>query len=159
MTRWVGGAWGWLNDDWAKNIQEKNLYLRAKKKKVGIFFKKTFFLENEPELVCSFFSTKTSPVYFWPYLLTEPRWAPQPQGTQWFPRIGLFVVQAISLAPCRWPIEFLTSSHPCGHLSKIPNSQIHKVGKLKFFIFWPYGFDDLEFSANVCRGAMRSKTQ
>ena len=64
--------------------------------------------------------------------LTEPRWAIQPQGTQWFSRIGLFVVQAISLGPCRRPIEFLTSSHPCGRLSKIPNSQIHKVKKWKF---------------------------
>ena len=51
------------------------------------------------------------------------------KGTQSFPRIGLFVVQAISLGLCRRPIEFLTSSHPCRRLSKIPNSQIHKVKK------------------------------
>ena len=51
--------------------------------------------------------------------LTEPRWALQPQGTQWFSRIGLFVVQAIILGPYRRPIEFLTSWHPCGCLSKI----------------------------------------
>ena len=63
--------------------------------------------------------------------LTEPRWAIQPQGTQWFSRIGLFVVQAIILGPYRRPIEFLTSWHPCGRLSKIPNSQIHKVKKWK----------------------------
>ena len=56
-------------------------------------------------------------------LLTEPRRALQPKGTQWFPRIGLFVVRAISLGPCRRPIEFLTSSHPCGRLSKIPNNR------------------------------------
>ena len=65
------------------------------------------------------------------YSLTEPRRAIQPKGTQWFPRIGLFVVRAISLGPCRRPIEYLTSSHPCGRLSKIPNSQIHKVKKWK----------------------------
>ena len=41
--------------------------------------------------------------------LTEPRWALQPQGTQWFSRIGLFVVQAIILGPYRRPIEFLSS--------------------------------------------------
>ena len=63
--------------------------------------------------------------------LTEPRWPLQPRGTQWFLRIGLFVVRAISLGPCRRPIEYLTSSHPCGRLSKIPNSQIHKVKKWK----------------------------
>ena len=44
--------------------------------------------------------------------LTEPRRALQHMGNQWFPRIGLFVVQAISLSPCRRSIEFLTSSHP-----------------------------------------------
>ena len=65
------------------------------------------------------------------HALTKPRWALQPQGTQWFLRIGLFMVQAISLGPCRTPIEVLTSSHPCGRLSKIPNSQIHKVKKWK----------------------------
>ena len=65
------------------------------------------------------------------WLLTEPRWPLQPRGTQWFLRIGLFVVRAISLGPCRRPIEYLTSSHPCGRLSKIPNSQIHKVKKWK----------------------------
>ena len=64
-------------------------------------------------------------------LLTEPRWPLQPRGTQWFLRIGLFVVRAISLGPCRRPIEYLTSLHPCGRLSKIPNSQIHKVKKWK----------------------------
>ena len=37
--------------------------------------------------------------------LTEPRRALQPKGTQWFPRIGLFVVQAIILGPCRRPIS------------------------------------------------------
>ena len=63
------------------------------------------------------------------HFLTEPRRALQPKGTQWFPRIGLFVVRAISLGPCRRPIEFLTSSHPCRRLSKIPNSQFHKVKK------------------------------
>ena len=36
---------------------------------------------------------------FFVRFLTEPRWALQPQGTQWFPQIGLFVVQAISLGP------------------------------------------------------------
>ena len=41
------------------------------------------------------------------------------------------MVRAISLGPCRRPIEYLTSSHPCGRLSKIPNSQIHKVKKWK----------------------------
>ena len=51
---------------------------------------------------------KQSPTWFDFYFLTEPRWALQPQGTQWFPRIGLFVVQAISLGDCRRPIEFLT---------------------------------------------------
>ena len=30
---------------------------------------------------------------------------------------------------------------------------------LKFFIFWPYGFDYLWFLTNARRGAMRSKTQ
>ena len=39
------------------------------------------------------------------FILTEPRWALQPQGSQWFPRIGLFVVQAR-------PIEFFDSLHP-----------------------------------------------
>ena len=67
------------------------------------------------------------------FTLTEPRRALQPKGTQWFPRIGLFVVQAISLGPCRRPIEFLTSLHPCGRLSRIQNSQIHKVEKWFFF--------------------------
>ena len=46
--------------------------------------------------------------------------------------IRLFVVQAISLGPCRRPIEFLTSSHPFGYLSKIPNFHFHKVEKWKF---------------------------
>ena len=64
-------------------------------------------------------------------VLTEPRRALQLKGTLWFPRIRLFVVHAISLGPCRRPIEFLISLHPCGHLSKIPNSQIHKVKKWK----------------------------
>ena len=41
------------------------------------------------------------------------------------------MVQAIILGPYRRPIEFLTSWHPCGRLSKIPNSQIHKVKKWK----------------------------
>ena len=63
--------------------------------------------------------------------LTEPRWPLQPRGTQWFLRIGLFVVRAISLGSCRSPIEYLTSLHPCGRLSKIPNSQIHKGKKWK----------------------------
>ena len=71
------------------------------------------------------------------HILTESRWALQPQGTQWFPKIGLFLVQAISLGPCRWPIEFLTSSHPCGHLSKIQNSQIHKVEIWNFLSNFP----------------------
>ena len=65
------------------------------------------------------------------YNLTEPRRALQPKGTQWFPWIGHFVVQAISLGPRRRPIEFLTSSHPFMRLSKISNSQIHKVKKWK----------------------------
>ena len=64
--------------------------------------------------------------------LTEPSRALQPKCTHWFPQIGLFVIPVISLGPCRGPIEFLTSSHPCRHLSKIPNSQIHKVKKWKF---------------------------
>ena len=86
------------------------------------FYKKT--VSNYPFSICF------SIIYVQLTLnLTEPRWAIQPQGTQWFSRIGLFVVQAISLGPCRRPIEFLTSSHPCGRLSKIPNSQIHKVEK------------------------------
>ena len=59
--------------------------------------------------------------------LTEPRWAIQPQGTQWFSRIGLFVVQFIILGPYRRPIEFLTSSHPCGCSSKIPILENHWV--------------------------------
>ena len=63
--------------------------------------------------------------------LTEPRRALQPKGTQWFPRIGLFEVQAINLGPCRRPLEFLTSLQHCKHLSKIPNSQIIKVEKWK----------------------------
>ena len=67
------------------------------------------------------------------YYLTEPRRALQPKGTQWFPLIGLFVVQAISLGPCRRLIEFLISSNSCG-----PKFQIHKVEKWKilspFFI-------------------------
>ena len=71
------------------------------------------------------------------HALTKPRWALQPQGTQWFLRIGLFMVQAISLGPCRTPIEVLTSSHPCGRLSKIPNSQIHKVEKWKILSNFP----------------------
>ena len=41
--------------------------------------------------------------------LTEPSRALQPKSTQGFPRIGLFVVQAISLGGCR-PIDFLTLS-------------------------------------------------
>ena len=74
-------------------------------------------------------------------ILTEPRRALQPKGTQWFPRIGHFVVQAISLGPCRRLIEFLTSSYPFGRLSKIPNSQIHKVKKWKILInFWRKDF-------------------
>ena len=46
--------------------------------------------------------------------------------------------QAISLGPCRRPIEFLTSWHPCGGLSKIPNSQIHKVKKWKILSNFPW---------------------
>ena len=69
--------------------------------------------------------------------LTEPRRALQPKGTQWFPWIGLFVIQANSLVPCRRLIEFLTSSHPCGRLSKIQNSQIHKVEIWKFLSNFP----------------------
>ena len=37
--------------------------------------------------------------------LTEPSRALQPKGTQWFSRIGFFVVQVISLGPCRRPIR------------------------------------------------------
>ena len=48
--------------------------------------------------------------------LTEPSRALQ--NTQWFPRIGLFVVQAIILGPFRRNIEFLNSFHPYQHLSK-----------------------------------------
>ena len=69
--------------------------------------------------------------------LTEPRRALQPKGTQWFPRIGLFVVQVITLGPCRRPIEFLTSSHPCGRLSKIQNSQFLKAEKWKLLSHFP----------------------
>ena len=64
-------------------------------------------------------------------VLTESRRTLQPKGTWWFPRIGLFGVQAISLGPFRGPIEFLTSLHPCRCLSKIPNLQIQKVEKWK----------------------------
>ena len=74
-------------------------------------------------------------------LLTEPRRALQPKGTQWFTRIELFAVQAISLGTCRRPIEFLTSLHPCRRLSKIPNFQIHKVEKWKILShFWRKDF-------------------
>ena len=65
-------------------------------------------------------------------LLTEPRRTLQPKCTQWFPRIGLFVVQAISLGPCRRPIEFLPPRTPAGFCHKFPNSQIHNVEKWKF---------------------------
>ena len=54
------------------------------------------------------------------------------------------MVQVISLGPCRRPIEFLTSWYPCGHLSKIPNSQIKDFfvishgHKYRFFVvIWP----------------------
>ena len=77
--------------------------------------------------------------FFKYFLLTEPRWALQPQSTQWFPWIGLFVVQAISLGPCRRPIEFLTSSNPCGRLSKFPNCQT-KVGH-----FWKINLTIMKF--------------
>ena len=65
--------------------------------------------------------------------LTEPKRTLQRRSAQqWFPRIGLFAIQAISLGSCWRPIKFLTSSHPCGHLSIIPNSQIHNVEKWTF---------------------------
>jgi hypothetical protein len=54
------------------------------------------------------------------------------RANQWFPQIGLFEVQAISLGPCRRPTEFLTSPQPCGRLSEIPYFKIHKVEKWKF---------------------------
>ena len=74
-------------------------------------------------------------------ILTEPRKALQPKSTQWFPRIILFVVQAISLGPCKRPIEFLTSSHPCCRFSKIPNFQIHKIEKcILLSNFWQRDF-------------------
>ena len=60
--------------------------------------------------------------------LTEPRWALQPQGTQGLPRIGLFVVQAISLGHCRRPIEFWPHGTPVGVCQK---SQIVKSIRLK----------------------------
>ena len=89
------------------------------------------FLNLSPQgLISSIFYDQLMRISF--ILFTEPRWALQPQSTQWFPRIGLFVVQAISLGPCRWLIEFLTSSHPCGRLSEIQNSQTQKVEKWKF---------------------------
>ena len=56
---------------------------------------------------------------------------------QWFLRIRLFVVKAISLGPCRRPIEYLTSSHHCGRLSKIPNSQNKKKKKWKILTGHP----------------------
>ena len=90
-------------------------------------------------------------------LLTEPKRALQPKGTQWFPRIELFGVQAISLGPCRRPIEFLTSSYPCGGLSKIPNSQIHKVEKWKNLC--QFQRKDFFVISHEHRDAMRSKTQ
>ena len=37
----------------------------------------------------------------------------------WFPGIWIFVVQVISLAPCKKPIEFLKSLDLCGRLLKI----------------------------------------
>ena len=93
--------------------------------------------------------------------LTTPRRALQPKGTQWFPRIGLFVVQAISLGPCRRPIEFLTSSiqKTCLYVhDKLQRNP--SVGScLKFFIFLPYGIDYLGFLTSARRGAMGSKTQ
>ena len=90
-------------------------------------------------------------------MLTEPRSALQPKSTQRFPRIGLFLVQAISLGPCRRPIEFLTSSHPYVHEKLQRNPSVGSC--LKFFIFLPYGFDYLGFLTNARRGAMRSNTQ
>jgi hypothetical protein len=53
----------------------------------------------------------------------------QLNGTQWNPRIGLFVVQDFTPGPFRRPIPFLTSSHPRGRLSKITNLQIQRVKK------------------------------
>ena len=71
------------------------------------------------------------------HFLTEPRRALQPKGTQWFRQIGLFVVQAISLGPCRRSIAFFTSSQSCRRFSKISNFQIHKVEKWKILgPFW-----------------------
>ena len=62
--------------------------------------------------------------FYLAFYLTEPRWAIQPKGTQWFSRIGLFVVQAIILGPCRRPIEFWPHDTPAGVYQK---SQIVKI--------------------------------
>ena len=39
------GRWGWLNDDVSKKYTRKKLWLRAQKKKVGIFLK-NFFMQQ-----------------------------------------------------------------------------------------------------------------
>ena len=87
---------------WHHNLKKNNLVNKRLKKK---WLKSTKNIntdilkrQHKFEIICHLI-----------WRLTEPRWALQPQGTQWFPRIGLFVVQAISLGPYRWPIEFLTS--------------------------------------------------
>ena len=93
-------------------LLEKSPNITITKLKIDSFFVTIFIwliilLDNYVSLYISY------EIMLWFFdifiILTEPRRALQPQGTQWFPRIGLFVVQAISLGPYRWPIEFLTS--------------------------------------------------
>ena len=80
-------------------------------------------------------------------VLTEPRRALQPKGTQWFLRIELFLVQAISLGP--WSLQ-----KNCLYF----HEKLQRNPSVRRGIFRPYGFENLGFLKNVCRGAMRSKT-
>ena len=72
-----------------------------------------------------------------------------------FPRIGLFVVQAISLGPCRGPIEFLTSSHLYGRLPKILNSSNSICAKKQTLIRQWYPRTRLFVAQAISVGACR----
>ena len=53
--------------------------------------------------------------------LTAPWGAEQPEGTRWNPRFQIFELQAFNLPPYRWPIQFLSSSHPRARMSGFTN--------------------------------------
>ena len=91
---------------------EKNQRTKMEEEKISCIGCKRLFLHSGILRHLSSESAKDCKAFYTDEALeslTEPRWPLPPRGTQWFLQIGLFVVRAISLGPCRRPIEYLTS--------------------------------------------------